>query len=529
MKEDQAHSSQLQSNQSESTTARAFDQDVIPPTGKLSVHDHFTQAEPLSSEETIDLYKANKTTCRRQQKRIRKIGLGSDYCTYTGTAGRARCLIGVAIVLTAMTICFLSGPPESTDKTLIIELATLRPIVYALCIVGALLIFTASNRHRALRYILSAIVLSCGWFAPILWEMNQSKLNKQILKEEIINKQNIQAFESTEIELAFQEKNLTEFTNLCNRQVEEKHFALFITGSRMSQRRDIVDIINRFSRAKSIKAYTKSEGLLIVCENATKDCRNPREIAALFGYVVTEDSDKGIYGVSYENDIAQLENNYSSNILSMPEHVSYVEANIEELQSKVSERIRRAATSLCQSNTPHLRKNIVETLYSVLQDPWENERLTQGALILALVNFAEPRDIRVSDIAHEYIKKDNFRKNESSLKIIRYLVDYIPEEVTQTIIGKWQNNPIGWHNQLIALGPLAQESLILQLGKIDQENPKNILLINSILNYLDKAATPMAIASIRLYKNHKDALIRSKAESCIKNIKAREQQAQQQS
>lgn len=527
MKEDLSPSSKQQSAQSEHNMPQPVNQKNERARCKLSSLDNFSHAEPLSEDESNELYKANKKLCRRQKERVKKITIDLDSIEYTGTAGRARFLIGVAIFISALTICYLSGPPESTNKTLILELRILRPIVITLCIIGALLILTASKRHRAFRYIFSVLVIACGWAAPRLWEMNQLERSKQILKEEKINSEIVPTIKPLEIQLAFQSKNLTQFTELCNRRIEERHIAFFITGTKMSQRRDIIDIINRFSKTKNIHAYTKKDGLLLICENITKDCKNPRDIAALFGDIVAEDSNKGIYGISYQNDIAQLENSYSSSILSTPRHVSYVEANLAELQSKVSSRVRRAATSLRRINAPHLRRDIEALIYSVLQDPWENETLTQSALISALVHYAEPGDKKVSDIALRYIQSANFRKNEESLIIIKYLVNYIPEEATQIIITKWKNNPIGWNDQLIALGALAQDALTLQLNQTDQNDPKNILIINSILNYLNAVGTSTAIPSILPYKKHKDTLIRSKAESSINSITGREQSSAQ--
>jgi len=529
MKEAQSSSSQESSsqqpyNQNEHATFHSFKQIKKISAKKLEANDDFREGVPLSIEDIRELRKANDISYQRQQLRIVKINASNNIEIYHGTAGRARFIIGLSLFFAILLLCAISGLPENTNKTLILELSTLRHIVFALCIIGALLIFTSGKRHRIMRYSFTILAFILAWAAPKLWNLHQLNHSAQIAKEAQINHDDLVETKKIERQHILQEKNLTEYTEYCNNHIAEKNLAFFIMGSQMSQRRDIIDIIHRYTKAKTTNAYTKKNGLLIICGSVTLNGKNERDIAALFGDIIAEKRSKGIYGISYNNDIAHLKNSYPNNCLSDSTHISYVNANLEELQSKVSNRVRRAANLLMRKNFKNSRQEIFKITHRALQEPWENEYQTRIALITTLINYAEPLDVRAIDIAYKYITSDDFRKNEQSSRIIKYLIDNIPTKVTQTIVDKWLTNPLAWNNQLMILGLHAQDALTLKLDYIIQTNPNNIQLINNILYYLNNAGTAKAIPNILPYKQHNDALIRNNAKSCINSIKAREQE-----
>ncbi len=438
----------------------------------------------------------------------------------SGTHFTASGRVNIIVAGFLLTVCIfgLLINDRSNNPAAIISLDKeyMRIFSMAFCILAAGFIFKASIRHKKLFRFIALLTVGFGWFAPDLSGLIKSTIpvdsTDDIATIDAAQKRNTPAVRGrllTEADL--------ETLRLRRNQSHNSVYAFFINEADPLQRNNLLDAIARLSTASYKALYSKKRGYLIIIETPTRQMSDMTAIAQRFGHIHYSNVEEGVYEVNYDSEISRMTNNYSPESINTPSHPSFVNANIEELQSKIPERVYQAAIALNTANTPLLRIDIVDTLYEVLQDNWGTDPSTHTALVEALITYSAPDSERTADEAEKLFHMNQMNGVQTPTPIVDYLLDARGEKMMDMIIQLWVKNPIVWHSQLAKLGDGTEAKLLTLL-----EDTRDLQLIGNILKYMKQYGTAAAIPYIEEFENHPDSLVNRTAKSTIEEIRLRQ-------
>ncbi len=489
------------------------DTDICP----ACLRDEFTNTGRENLDNTFrEEIVANLDDIRKKQRDRAEI-MHQSYNSGTHFTASGRVNVIVAGFLLAVCIFGLLINDRSNNPAAIISLDSgyMRIFSMAFCALAAGFIFKASIRHKKLFRVAALFTLVFGWFAPNLSEMIKSTIpvdsTDDIATIEAATKRDAPAVRGR----LLSEADL-ETLRMRRNQSHNSVYAFFINEADPLQRNNLLDAIARLSTASYKALYSKKKGYLIIVETPTRQMSDMTAIAQRFGHIHYSNAEEGVYEVNYDSEVSRMTNNYSPESINTPSHPSFVNANIEELQSKIPERVYQAALALNTANSPLLRIDVVDTLNEVLQDNWSTEPQTHTALVETLITYSAPDNKSTADEAEKLFKMNQMNGVQTPTPIVDYLLAVRGEEMSDTIIQLWVKNPIVWHAQLVKLGAGTEGKLLEILS-----NTRDLQLIGNILKYLKQYGTAAAIPYIEKLESHPDSLVNRTAKTVIEEIRSR--------
>ncbi len=452
---------------------------------------------------------------KRQRDRAEIMNQSYNSGTHFTTAGKVNALVAAFLIFVCIFILLINNKENTTSGIISLDDNNMRIFTLIFCFVAACFLFKASIRHKTLFRSAALVVLLFGWFAPDLASAIKDTVpldandGDAIIEEE--QKRTI-----TPVKGRLLDENDLESLRLRRGESHNSVYGFFINNADALQRNNILDALARLTTASYKALYSKKRGYLIIVETATRQMQDMTEIAQRFGELHYANVEDGIYEVHYSSDISRMTNSYSPEAISSPTHPSFVNANIEELHSKVPDRVYQAAVALKTANSPLLRIDVVDALLNVLKDNWSTEPQAHTALVDALIIYSAPNNKRTADEAKKLFNANQINNIQTPVAIVDYLLNARGDEMSDSIIKLWMKNPIVWHNQLSKLGPKTERKLLILL-----DSTRDLQLIGNILKYLKNNGTDIALPYIEKLTVHPDSLVSRTAQSTIEEIKSR--------
>ncbi len=452
---------------------------------------------------------------KKQHDRAQVMNQSYNSGTHFTSSGRVNVIVAGFLLIVCIFGLLINDHSNNTSAIISLNAEYMRIFSMAFCILAAGFVYKASIRHKKLFRFVALGIVVFGWFAPNLSQMIKSSLpvDSNDSAEAIADaqKRNVPAVRGR----LLNEADL-ETLRLRRNQSHNSVYAFFINEADPLQRSNLLDAIARLTTASYKALYSKKRGYLIIIETPTRQMSDLSAVAKRFGNIHYSNVDEGVYEINYDSDISRMTNNYSPEAINTPSHPSFVNANIEELQSKIPDRIYQAAVALNTANTPLLRIDIVDTILEVLEDSWRTEPQTHTALVNTLITYSAPNNERTAEEAKKLFDINQVNGIQTPTNIVDYLLAVRGDEMTDTVIKLWMENPIVWHNQLEKLGDGTEKKLLDILAET-----RDLQLIGNILKYLKQYGTKEAIPYIEKLESHPDSLVSRTAKSTIAEINTR--------
>lgn len=460
--------------------------------------------------------KQNKETQKRQQQRALRLKDELAYGSGLSPAGKIRYGIGLLIFLFSLAIAFLNDPDKTANSLLNLTPSALRIFCILFGLISTAFIITSSKRHRFCRYFSSICVLGLSIFTIDLFELDGSNKVKEVFIYEEAYVGQKKPHETTERVL--NDQDLKNFNDLRYDKRTKSAYAIFVDHPDPVYRTQIRDYFHRNLEAENTSVYSRNRGYLYVIGNAPFQMKDISKLVSQIGSIYYADIDNGIYEIEYNSETARMSNRYSQDVINTPTHPAYVYANIEEMQSKIPERVGRAAQSLAAANSPTLRLDILNSITAVLEEPWATEPQTYNFLITALITYSSVQNEKTAQECLKFVQWNVKNKKANSPLVINYLIDAKPDIVAPFIIEQWTQNPIVWNSFLEKLGAQA-ETLLIEKLKVT----KDIQLINSIIHHFGQFGTAAALPYVKQLEAYPDRLISQAAQKASLLIMQREE------
>lgn len=469
-------------------------------------------AAALGSKERNELLNEFGAQDKRQQ--VRAVRMSEEYRAglLFGWTGQLRFVFGCALFIIVALIFSLMGGSEQEHAFDSLGVSAQRVMALFLSFVAAMLVYTSSSR-RVLTYPIVLVMLASGWFLPDLAFLDAAE---RIQPEEEVTEE--QAEEQTvEEDRALKRSDLDVFYQQKKEDSHGVHYAVYMSSQDAHTRTIVRDALCRLTGAEYTRAYTRNDGALFVISHTRGKLKNISRILNRFGTITYAEPSEGIYELRFDPEKVNMVSRYPVEVLTNPSNSTYVSANIEELLSLDPMRIRSAAKHLQQSNVQMLRNEVRETLLVVMQDPWNSDYDTYSALAEASTVYAiGDKDAAVVDACRKFFRFGLQVKREIPESVTKYLIAAVPDEMVEPVVAFWCENPIAWTESIASLGLRSQDAL---LAKLRETN--NIRLIGNIIRHLKGYGDARAVNDIKVFLNHKDAIIRHTAQDAIRAIESR--------
>ncbi len=483
------------------TSSRSF-QKVCPEC--LSAE--FSDALQMEEMEVAAIRERQAAAARRQHARMAKLLEAYKNGTMFNMTGKIMFCIGLFLLAFNNLIFYLDG------KTLIywgvegIDMTGKQAISVSVSVVAALLLMFSTRRFKMVMLGVAALILLLGWYSPTLWKPSSSvALNA--------DKENALTAESEEevADASVTEEELAVYFELKEKMPRCTHYAIFMDNQDPGIRSLVRDALTRLLDAEYTRAYTRSNGILYVVANAAKTSQNVTPIVERIGNIIKSDIPQGIYMVRFDRERTNLVSKYSSEVLSSPLNASFVTANISELQSLDSMRVRVAARSLKNADVQMLRGEIRDALVKTLGDSWNQDQDTYVALVDALVTYAPDNDKDAIAICDKYFSMRYASMRDVLPSVVNYLIKEQPDKMVEPVIAYWLSNSMVWSQSLRALSWRVQPKLLEKI-----QGQASIKDINMILRYLQSNGNADAIPAVKALINHPDSIISYLAKTTLK-------------
>lgn len=493
--------------------ASAKGKDVCPD----CLEKEFRGAESQLPELQEAIRKESAVFSRRQAARAARMRKNLDASGAFSSQGRVRCALAVLLFLICAFV-FMLGDSE-TYKTIINQLAKeeQRMISFGVCLVSAALLFPSYRRHQFIVGLSMAFILALGWFMPNIWHFRTPlalDAEPELVSEKEPPVSEPQQEEKTRL---LSENDLQVFDETCRNEPRHTFYAVYIHNQDFRARDLVRDSLTRLLNAECTRAYSRGNGTLYVVERPKAGEReNISGIAARYGRIYYAQPEAGVYEVQFDEEKANVSSKFSHDVLGMPNHPAFVSANLSEISCLDSMRVRAAAQRLRDSNVRVLRKDIREVLLHVLDDSWQADPDTYGALVEALVTYSQPEDREVLKACALYFNYCVETQNTMSEPVMTLLVRELPDQMAAPVVSLWSLNPLAWGKMLDSLGSRAEDPVLRLLRETQDKQ-----LINSCLKFLEKHGTAKSVPVIEDRTSDPDSLISRSARSTLKVIQNR--------
>ena len=491
------------------TSSRSF-QKVCPEC--LSAE--FADAYHMEETEVAAIRERQAAAARRQHARMAKLLKAYKDGTMFNMTGKIMFCVGLFVVFFSNLVFFLDGRALIYWGVEGMDVTGKQAISVSLSVGGALLLMFSTRRFKTVMFGVSVLVLLLGWFAPTLWKPSKGVSLHADKENALTTNADTAAAESP-----ITEEEMAVFYELREKMPRCTHYAIFMDNQDPAVRSLVRDALTRLLDAEYTRAYTRTNGILYVVANASGARQNVASIVERIGTIIKSDASQGIFLVRFDGEKANIVSKYSAEVLSSPMNAAFVTANISELQSLDSMRIRVAARSLKNANVQMLRGEVRDALVRVLKDSWTQDQDTYVALIDALVTYAPSKDKEAVAICEQYFSTRYASMREVLPNVANYLIKEQPEKMVEPIIAYWLSNPVVWAQSLRELSWRVQPKLLeMMRGKASIKD------LNIILRYLQNNGTADAIPVVKKLLEHPDSIIRYSARTTLKTLEDKEAQ-----
>lgn len=476
-------------------------------------------ASRLDDAEHAELVAEYEASIKRQSARAEMMGGMYVSGQAFSVAGKLRFVLGFAIFLVCVFLFLISDKYEGVTFLAQLDIESQRIFSMILCLVAAVLVATSSVRFKKTVRILAVVLLGLGWYMPDFLEAALKEKERLEAEAAAKSNQTVSLEEKSMVEQdgpVMTDEDLQVFYTLRTPSHRITHYAVFIDNQDSRVRSLVREALNRLLEAEYTRAYTRANGALYVSANVPGERRNISKLLSRFGAVTHTDVSKGVYEVRFDADKANLVSQYSSDVLTSPMNNAYVTANLSELRCLDPMRVRMSARSLAASNVGVLRKEIRNTLVTVLQEPWSTEPDTYSALVEALVTYCNSGDKEAVQLCYDFFEARRALKRDVPASITHFLIREVPDAMANPIIDFWCENPISWNDTLNQLGYRVQAPLLNRLS-----TSSNIRLITTILKYLEDRGTAEALPVVEKFLEYPDSIIRHSARATQRAIQSR--------
>lgn len=492
--------------------ASTEEQSVCP----ACLSDEFASVKTSRSVEVNQLVAQNEIVHRRQVARAERMARTLQSGSAFSLMGKVRCGLSVGLFLICVLI-FVIGDSE-TVKTPINQMEQEYQLYISIgvALISSLFLLPSFATHKFIISISIVTMLSMGVAMPFMWHARVPGIEPQSPTALEGEEEKKETQEEDKTRRFLSDGDLEVFHKTCEERPRETHFAIYLDNQTSSIRSQVRESLTRLMQAEFTRAYTRGSGALYIVTNARGNRSNVARVASRYGRVVYANAGAGIYEVSFSPDKANLVSRYSSEVLSSPQNLNFVSANVSELLCLDPMRVSAAANMLATANVQVLRGDIRDAIVQVLHDPWSSEEETYQALIEALTVYAPRGDREALQYLMAYFNNCRTARKKISPKVTRRLIGEEPAAMVEPIVQLWLDNPLAWNEMLSALGPRAEEVLISRL------NPEaDLHLLDSLMKYLSTYGSSKAIPSLEKLLEHPDSLVRHKAGATINDIKSR--------
>ena len=510
--------------------ASSDSQDVCP----VCLNDEFSAGATLSDGSDDVVAKMQFSAMQRQNARATRLGKRLRVRNPFSLNGRVRCALAVFLFAICVFLFLLSDGEEPTflnqleyHYQLCISLGT--------AIVSVALILPSFSGHKTQVSAAVIVILLMGCAMPTMWHyrVDDSEVYTDMPSETQTPEAPVQNNGRF-----LDDKELVMFNNAKKNHPNRVHYAVFLRYGVQQEEypegklkytpygNDVILLVrSSLSRllhganVESLKSET-GYGVVFTITNAPGEKQNIAAILSRYGDVYFSDPENGVYEVAFDEKKIMLGRNGQVDQKRDPDHLQYVELNLESLRSLDAETVRAAAVHLANSNVKRLKNDIFHCLLDVLQDPWETAPDTYKALVDALVVF-EPEnsfDPRVFDILMNYFKFESKRNRDVSLRVVTRMAKERPEEMHDPILKLWIHSPDAWNG---VAGVLAEQLEPYMIEQLQLPNIEIAKMLN-VLRYLEPYGTVKSIPALRhVSETATEQTIRQKASDVITTIELR--------
>lgn len=477
---------------------------------------HPSTEEDFEDEEQTraEFLKENARIQKRQEIRARKLKEELEETPVMSAVGKIRFFIGLIIFIFTISVVLLNNDDKAANTLLNLTSTAMRTFTIVFSIIAAIFVFTSSKRHQFFRYTATLVMLVGGYYAvDILGCRAQTTNADTFLPEEAYEQNKVAEAPTGRILTDDELKNYLEL-NFDKRS--RSAYAIFVDQPDPVFRTQIRDYIHRFMQAECTTIYSRKRGYLYIVENAPFPTKDISPLVAKFGKIYYKDLDRGIYEIEYNAETSHMSNRYSQDVINTPSHPAFIAANIDELQCKVPERIARAAESLAAANSAILRTDILDSLTTIIEEPWTTEPATYDKLITALITYSSDKNAHTIAECMKYFEWNIANKKSTSSLIVNYLIEVAPNDVANLIIDQWMLNPIVWNSFLEKLGGTAEELLIKKLAVT-----RDLQIVGSIIHHFGQYGSAKTLPYLERLATHSDKLINQSAKKAKLLVESR--------
>lgn len=455
----------------------------------------------------------NRLVHRRQVARAARMSRNLQRGSAFSLMGKVRCGLAVGLFLICVLV-FVIGDSE-TVKTPINQLEKEYQFYVSIgtALISSLFLLPSFGSHKFIISLAITTMMTMGVAMPFMWHARVPGLEPEPVVQQVIEEKKAEEEKSKRF---LTDGDLDVFRKTCEEMPQSVHYAIYLDNQSTSVRSLVRESLTRLLQAEYTRAYTRGNGALYIVTNVRGKRSNVARVASRYGRVTYANAGAGVYEVRFSPDKANLVSRYSSEVLSSPQNLNFVSANVSELLCLDPMRVSAAANMLATSNVQVLRGDIRDAIVQVLRDPWTSEEETYQALVEALTVYAPRGDREAYQYFITYFNNCRVMKKNISPKVTRRLIGEDPSGMVEPIVELWVENPLKWNDMLSALGSKAEEALIAKLTPA-----ADLKLLDSLMKYLSTYGSSKALPALEGLLNHPDSLIRHKAGVTINDIKSR--------
>ncbi len=476
---------------------------AAPKSGKTSDH------EALKLENDLSL--------RRAAARAERLSDGLQTGSSLSPHGALRFVLGIAIFLCCVGIFMYCSSLEAWQLRQALPEEAQRAVSILLCWVAAALVFSSFRQRRWLIYPLVLFLLLAGWFMPAFWATIAAHKKKEAAVA--IASSTVEAREgaaptkvsSTRSDRVLTEEDLAVYRE--KKQVEGAaiNYGIYVNVRDIDMRQKVRDALVRLLEAEICVPYTRGKGTLFIVARVAGGTRNITPLMARFGDVTYANQSEGIYEVAFSSEKVYTQSPYPSEVLSSPNDVSFVTANLAELRNLLdTKRVLMAAQVLASADVQEKRGEVHRAIVEVLRDPWTSESGTYKALMEALAVYAPAGDRESVDLCRKYFLNCRIAHRLPSPLVMELLIREVPSEMVAPVVDLWRSNPVEWSSVLAQLGTSSQDYLLEMLEETSDNHLKTY-----IIKHLESNGTPEAAPAVEKYLNHPDPAVSHAARTTL--------------
>ncbi len=458
----------------------------------------------------------NEISFRRAAARAERLSGGLQTGSSLTPHGTLRFVLGIVIFLICTAIFMLGSFLEDWQLRTYLPVNAQRPLSILLCWAAAALVFS-SRRNKLITYPLVLFFAVSGLFMPTFWA-GMSAQARRGAAIAIAASRGDEAGAGAEADKApavviraLTEEDLAIYREKRQTEGDVVNYGIYIDVREISMRQKVRDALIRLLEAEICVPYTRGKGTLFVVARAVGGMRNITPLMKRFGELTYSSHPEGIYEVAFSPEKVCAARAFPSEVLSSPEHPSFVEANLLELRNLLEpRRVRMAAHLLASANVQEKSEEIRQALTEVLRDPWASEPGTYQTLVEALAVYAAPGDKDAVDMCRKYFLNSRLAHRPPSPAVMELLIREVPNEMVAPVVELWRSNPVEWGSVLAQLGTMSQEYLLEMLAETESNQLKSY-----IIKHLEVHGTPEAAPAIRPYLDHPDPSVSRAARATL--------------